>query len=179
VLARAGVAFPAWEHDVPFTVENRPVVDSRGSTAVSARRTFLFGRGERTMIDAITAEPAADGAGVSGGSGGPGGAALHLVDHLGTARRVTTRLRASVIGGELHLHGDRVGLRIGPWHVAILRPLSPTVELVERFDDEAGRQHVSVELRLPVVGRIYEYSGHFDYSVRAADASTDRPGGTP
>lgn len=156
VLARAGVAFPAWERDVAFTVENRPVVDSRGHTAVSATRTFSFRRGERRMTDAITAESGAEAA---------GRAEMHLVDHLGAARRVTTRLRASVIGGELHLHGDRVGLRIGPRHVAILRALSPTVELVERFDDEAGRQHVSVELRLPVVGLIYEYSGHFDYAV--------------
>jgi hypothetical protein len=154
-LGRAGIAFPAWEEHVPFSVENRPVVDACGRTAVGAVRTFHFARGDRRMVDAITAD------------------GTDLVDHLGEGRRLTARLRASVRGGALTLDSDEVCVRIGSRHVRILRPLAPTVELVERFDDSVGRQHVSVVLRLPVVGRIYEYSGHFDYAITA-----DTPGGT-
>ena len=85
--------FPVWEHDVPFTVENRPVTVRRGRIggrdgrptagreahpAVRAHRTFRFRAGDRTMVDAITAEP--DG----------------LVDHLGRHGRVSARLAVTV-----------------------------------------------------------------------------------
>ncbi|BDZ49460.1 hypothetical protein GCM10025867_17010 [Frondihabitans sucicola] len=182
LLGRAGIAFPAWEGDVAFTVENRPMVDAAGVTGVRAVRTFHFARGERRMLDAITAvTPAEPPAGVAptaasapgAGRGQAGDARPQLVDTLGGASRLTTRLRASVEGGALTMHSDEVAVRIGPRRVVILPALAPTVELVERFDDGVRRQHVSVVLRLPVIGRIYEYAGHFDYTV-----TDDRAGGT-
>jgi len=53
------------------------------------------------------------------------------------------------------------------------------VTLHEAFDPAAGRQRVSLTLDAPVVGRIYEYSGHFDYRIEPRAAAADRhPGGT-
>ena len=45
--------------------------------------------------------------------------------------------------------------------------IRPRVTLVERIDGSSERQHVALTIDLPVIGRIYEYSGSFDYEVRA------------
>jgi NAD dependent epimerase/dehydratase family enzyme len=40
VLAAEGIMFPAWQRDVPFTVVNRPIVETRGKPAVHANATW-------------------------------------------------------------------------------------------------------------------------------------------
>jgi len=47
-------------------------------------------------------------------------------------------------------------------------PFAPRVTLVERWDDAVDRQHVSLALDAPLLGRIYEYAGHFDYALEDA-----------
>lgn len=167
-LARDGVVFPVWERDVPFTVENRPARVRRGGgdrqearIAVRARRTFRFRSGTRTMVDAITAEP--DG----------------LVDHLGRRGRLSARLRAEVDAdgpdaGALRLVSTRVTFRaLGRgWSLPAL--VAPRVTLVERFDDEADRQRVSLVLTAPVIGTLYRYEGTFRYRI-----APDGDEGTP
>ena len=54
--------------------------------------------------------------------------------------------------------------------MALPRALAPRVALTERFDDDVDRQHVTVILSLPLVGRVYEYSGHFDYAITLEEA---------
>ena len=44
-------------------------------------------------------------------------------------------------------------------------PFAPTVTLLERYDEGAGRQHVDLTMDAPVLGRLYEYSGFFDYVI--------------
>ncbi|OII09135.1 hypothetical protein BIU96_04380 [Curtobacterium sp. MCBA15_008] len=157
-FARDGVMFPVWERDVPFTVENRPAHVRRGSTgleaqvAVRAHRTFRFRSGARTMVDAITAEP--DG----------------LVDHLGRRGRVSALLRTEVDGtgpdaGALRLVSTRVTFRALGREVRLPAVIAPRVTLVERFDDEADRQRVSLVLSAPVVGTLYRYEGAFRYEI--------------
>lgn len=157
-FARDGVMFPVWERDVPFTVENRPARVRRGSTgleaqvAVRAHRTFRFRSGARTMVDAITAEP--DG----------------LVDHLGRRGRVSALLRTEVDGtgpdaGALRLVSTRVTFRALGREVRLPAVIAPRVTLVERFDDEADRQRVSLVLSAPVVGTLYRYEGAFRYEI--------------
>jgi hypothetical protein len=34
-----------------------------------------------------------------------------------------------------------------------------------RWDDSSDSQHVSVVISAPVLGRVYEYSGYFNYEV--------------
>ena len=157
-FARDAVMFPVWERDVPFTVENRPAHVRRGSTgleaqvAVRAHRTFRFRSGARTMVDAITAEP--DG----------------LVDHLGRRGRVSALLRTEVDGtgpdaGALRLVSTRVTFRALGREVRLPAVVAPRVTLVERFDDEADRQRVSLVLSAPVVGTLYRYEGAFRYEI--------------
>lgn len=164
VLGRQGVLFPVWQHDVPFGVVNTPGVDPAGGVAVGAVRTFAFSDdpdSHRSMVDAITA--------------GPGG----LVDHLGTRRRWSADLAVAVVDGGLVLTSGALALRVGRRHLPLPRAVSPRVTLHEAFDPAAGRQRVSLTLDAPVVGRIYEYSGHFDYRIEPRAAAADRhPGGT-
>lgn len=156
-FARDAVMFPVWEQDVPFTVENRPVRVGRGPgpqghVAVRAHRTFRFRAGDRTMVDAITA--------------GPDG----LVDHLGRHGRVSALLRAEVDpdgpdAGALRLVSTRVTFRALGREWGLPAAVAPRVTLVERFDDDAGRQRVSLVLRAPVIGTLYRYEGTFSYSI--------------
>lgn len=159
VFARDSVVFPVWDRDVPFTVENRAARVRRGSgaglearPAVRAHRTFHFRSGARTMVDAITAEP--DG----------------LVDHLGRHGRVSARLRAQVDAdgpdaGALRLASTHVTFRVLGRDLRLPAALSPRVTLVERFDDEADVQRVSLVLAAPVLGTLYRYEGAFRYEI--------------
>lgn len=158
-FARDGILFPVWERDVPFTVENRPARVRRGSdddpearVAVRAHRTFRFRSGSRTMVDAITAEP--DG----------------LVDHLGRRGLVSALLRTEVDGdgpdaGALRLVSTRVTFRALGREWRLPHRVAPRVTLVERFDDEADLQRVSLVLSAPVVGTLYRYEGAFRYVI--------------
>ncbi|MEL4318475.1 DUF4166 domain-containing protein [Leifsonia sp. YIM 134122] len=149
VLARSGVVFPVWQRDVPFTVENRCTPDG----AVVARRIFDLDGGERTMVDRVSMTP------------------IGLIDELGHGRRggvVRAAFRAAVVDGALVLDSTRVGVRLGWLRFELPRLLAPRVTLVERFDDASARQHVAVAIDLPVVGRLYEYSGSFAYAITIA-----------
>ncbi|GGL02987.1 hypothetical protein JOE58_002972 [Curtobacterium luteum] len=155
-FARDAVMFPVCERNVPFTVENRPVRVGRGpgpgDFAVRAHRTFRFRFGDRTMVDAITA--------------GPDG----LVDHLGRRGRVSARLRAEVPtdgpdAGALRLVSTHVAFRALGREWGLPAVTAPRVTLVERFDDDADLQRVSLVLAMPVLGTLYRYEGAFSYSV--------------
>jgi hypothetical protein len=160
LFARDAVMFPVWEHDVPFTVANRPVRVGRGDRrpgreaqiAVRAHRTFRFRSGDRTMVDAIAA--------------GPDG----LVDHLGRRGRVSADLLAEVDAdgpdaGALRLVSTRVSFRALGREWSLPAAVSPRVTLTERFDDEADRQRVSLVLSAPVLGTLYRYEGAFRYAI--------------
>jgi len=139
VLERRRILFPVWERDVAFTVENR--ADHSG---VSAVRTFRLRSGDRTMVDHVSFD------------------ARGLIDRLGDGGVLDARLAASVVDGELRLVSTSA-------HWRRLRiPLAPRVRLTERYDDAAGRQHVALTLESKVLGRLYEYSGHFDYRIEAS-----------
>ena len=136
MLGRSGIVFPVWAHGVPFAIENRLDGD-----VLRARRAFRFADGERVMVDAVTA-----------GDG-------RIVDRLGRAGALRADLAASVEGGALVLRSVRTSWR------GIPIPLAPRVTLVERWDDASGRQHVALTLDAPLIGRVYEYEGRFDYAV--------------
>ncbi|MCU1475861.1 MAG: hypothetical protein JWQ64_554 [Subtercola sp.] len=149
VLEAENIAFAVWQTNVPFRVENRPVIDPLGRVAVTARRTFDFGgsAGTKTMLDAITATEHG------------------LVDYLGRHRRLAAHLIANIPDGELHLTSTSLRLHLGRAHFAIPRVIAPRVQLTERFDEADGRQHVSVRIVAPVIGTVYEYGGSFTYDI--------------
>ncbi|MEO7124309.1 MAG: DUF4166 domain-containing protein [Lacisediminihabitans sp.] len=161
VLARQGIAFAVWEQQVPFEVENHSTEGDAHAAphhpTVSAIRTFHFRKSQRQMIDAITLEKAPDGG-------------LVLVDHLGPRRYLSAQLHMTVRDGALDMRSTkttRMTVRVGRRHIRIPALIAPTVTLTERFDNATERQHVSVVLAVPGLGRIYEYAGFFEYAITA------------
>jgi hypothetical protein len=146
-FARAQVMFPVWERDVPFTVENRRMQAPGAGPAVAAVRTFALRGRPSTMVDEI---------GLSDGA---------LVDRLGAPVRAEARFAASVRDGALRLRSTAVWIVLGGRRVRVPGPLAPVVALTERWDEAAERQHVSIAVRMPVIGRIYQYSGRFEYRI--------------
>lgn len=140
VLARAAIAFPVWEHDVPFEVVNVP-----GDGAVRATIAFGFRRGEAVMRHEIRMTPAG------------------LRDVLGTRGRLEASLVADAVEGRLELRSTGVRLRLGAARIPI--PFAPRIALVERRDGD--RQRVAFTMTAPLVGRIYEYAGSFTYRIEA------------
>lgn len=153
LLQRQGVLFPGWRHDVPFTVTNMPGRDAKGRVVLWAIRRFEFAGRTREMVDAITVLKSATGP--------------VLVDFLGRDALIECALEAVVSDGSLRMRSTAVAVRIAGIRLVIPRVFAPRVSLVERFDDGANLQHVSVELCAPVLGRLYEYAGSFAYEIRA------------
>lgn len=141
VLARGAIAFPVWESDVPFEVVNVP-----GESSVRATLAFGFRHGERVMRHEIRMTPHG------------------LIDSLGNRGRLEATLDPAVVDGRLMVRSTGVRLRIGSARIPI--PLAPRIRLVERRDGD--RQRVEFSMTAPVVGRIYEYAGAFDYRIEAA-----------
>ncbi|KQO99867.1 DUF4166 domain-containing protein [Leifsonia sp. Leaf264] len=146
LLGRSGVVFPVWERDVAFTVENR----ATATGAITARRTFELAECARTMVDRVAFTP------------------IGIVDELGGGRLggpVRAAFDVDVSDGALVLQSTRVGVRLAGLRIELPRCIAPSVRLVESFDDASERQRVAVTIDLPVIGRVYEYSGSFRYGI--------------
>lgn len=138
-----GVIYAGWQLSVPFRVTNR-LVDGR---AVSERE-FLLPGDSWTMRDAVSLNPHG-----------------RLVDELGDPAIVAASFDTTITDGALQLTSRAVGIRIGRIHLRMPRLLSPVVRLTESFDDVTDRQRVAVTIRVPLLGRVYEYSGDFTYRI--------------
>ncbi|MEN0023437.1 MAG: DUF4166 domain-containing protein [Microbacterium sp.] len=140
-----GVAFAGWERDVPFRIENR-TVDGR---ALATRWFELPGR-TWVMPDAVEL--------TAGGI---------LRNEIGPHRTVVTTFDIDVRDEAVVLTIRRVGLRLGPLRFSVPGFLSPRIGLVERWDEERERHHVSMTIDAPVLGRVYEYIGFFEYAIES------------
>jgi len=140
-----GVAFAGWERDVPFRIENR-TVDGR---ALAIRWFELPGR-TWVMPDAVEL--------TAGGI---------LRNEIGPHRTVVTTFDIDVRDEAVVLTIRRVGLRLGPLRFSVPGFLSPRIGLVERWDEERERHHVSMTIDAPVLGRVYEYIGFFEYAIES------------
>lgn len=138
VLGRAGIVFPVWERDVSFEIVNRPT--RRGLESI---RTFRFASGTRVMADEVRWHRG------------------RLLQGLGSPAFLIVELDASVADGALELRSQRTALRIG--RRSFWLPIAPSVRLGKHRAGE--RQHVRLILEAPLIGRIYEYEGEFDYRV--------------
>lgn len=142
-LDKRGVVFAGWEQDVPFRVVNRTV-----AFRAIAEREFQRPGGTWVMQDAVAL-----------------GRYGRIVDELGEPGTIAASFDVDVRGGALLLTSVRVGVRWRGMRMRLPRLLSPIVRLVERFDDERGQQHVSLTVDAPLIGRVYEYEGWFDYRI--------------
>lgn len=139
-LSLDAILVPAWATGVPFTIENRST--ARGT--VRAERRFELAGGTFVMVDEV------------------GMTRLGLADRLGHRGLLLAHLAAEVVDGHLELTSTGTTLFGIP-----LGRLSPRLTLIERT--AGARQHVSLTLDAPLIGRLYEYSGSFTYSVETHD----------
>jgi hypothetical protein len=144
VLARWNVLWPVWEQEVPFTIVNVPTPHG----LVSVRR-FRFAAGDRTMTDRVIFTRAG------------------LRQRLGADERVVVELALESGVDGLHIASRRVGIRMLGLRWSLPAAWAPRVVVHERALPD-GRQHVALTLDLPLVGRIYEYAGAFEYRVEPA-----------
>ncbi|GAB3600576.1 hypothetical protein GCM10027408_27990 [Microbacterium tumbae] len=142
-LQRRGVLVASWHRDVPFRIENRTVA----GRAVAERVLQLPG-GPWTMRDAVAATPLG-----------------RVVDELGEPVLLAASFDVDVRDGALHLTSRAVGMRICRLRVRAPDVLAPVVRLTERYDDERDRQRVDLVIDMPLLGRVYEYGGWFDYRI--------------
>jgi hypothetical protein len=140
-----GVAFAGWERDVPFRIENRTI----GGTAVAVRYFDLPGR-TWVMPDTVAL-----------------GENRILRNEIGPHRTVVTTFDLDVHDGAVVLTIRRVGMRFGRLRIAAPRFLRPRIGLVERWDDGRQQHHVNMTIDAPLLGRVYEYTGYFDYVIES------------
>jgi hypothetical protein len=145
IAERAGVAFAGWEHDLPFRIENRTI----NGRAVAVR---YFALPSRAWVMPDTVVLTADGI---------------LRNEIGPQRTVVTTFDIGVHDGAVRLSIRRIGVRVGPIRIAAPRILSPTITLVERWDEEREQHHVDMTIDAPLLGRVYEYRGFFDYRIES------------
>lgn len=144
VLGRWNIVWPVWEREVPFTVVNVPT--PHGLIAV---RRFRFASGDRVMTDRIIYTRHG------------------LRQRLGAGERVVAEMFVRPVDGGLRITSGRVGIRMLGLRFSLPARWSPSIEVLERTLAD-GRQHVSLTLDLPVVGRAYEYAGAFSYRIEKA-----------
>lgn len=144
-----------------LTVVNVPHADSHGRLCLSSTRTFAFADVTRTMQDTMLA--GRDGL-------------LH--DFLGRSRFLEVSLRLSVSPeGWLRMRSVGTWLWVGRVRIPVPQILSARVDLLERWDAETASQRVEVTLTHPILGRVFEYRGSFEYDPRAGrvgDVDTTR-----
>ncbi|MFT4158042.1 MAG: DUF4166 domain-containing protein [Microbacterium sp.] len=146
MLGRRGVIPACWERDVSFRIENL-VIASRAI----GRREFRLPSGRWIMHDAVIATPHG-----------------RVVDELGEPAMIVASFDVDVQDGGLLLTSRAIGIRLGRLRLRVPRPISPVVRLSERFDDAINRQSVTLTIDAPVIGRVYEYCGDFDYRIEKA-----------
>ncbi|MFF7293362.1 DUF4166 domain-containing protein [Microbacterium sp. NPDC008134] len=140
-----GVAFAGWERDVPFRIENRTI----GGAAVAVRHFELPGR-TWVMPDIVTL-----------------GSNRILRNEIGPRRTVVTTFDIDVVDGAVELRIRQVGMRFGRLRIAAPRLLRPSIGLIERWDEERQQHHVNMTIDAPLLGRVYEYTGYFDYAIES------------
>jgi hypothetical protein len=88
---------------------------------------------------------------------------------LGRRRSFRARFQPSVRDAGLQLHSTDVELRVGRHHLRIPAGVAPRIRLTERPVGAGAtsppRQHIAITVDVPVLGRIYEYSGTFTYEI--------------
>lgn len=160
---------PGMHRDVPFRVENR--TESGRQTAT---RTMCFDGGEWSMVDAVSFVPRRHPASVRGANLGDSSGGV--VDVLGEPSVVEAEFDVDVVDGGLRLRSRRIVLRLGALRVSVPKAIRPVTALSERFDDSIDRQRVDLVVDVPVIGRVYEYSGTFIYRIEPGDDSAQTVG---
>jgi hypothetical protein len=72
---------------------------------------------------------------------------------------VEMRFRLEAVGGALNYQTVSVALRLGSLRVPLPNWLSPCVTAWEKAVDDTNQIHVSVDVTIPLLGRLIAYDG--------------------
>ncbi|MDI6023238.1 DUF4166 domain-containing protein [Leucobacter sp. UT-8R-CII-1-4] len=154
VLQSRGVLYAGFARSARFRVINRTVAIAGSEFgAAEARREIDVPGGNWTMVDSVIV------------TGGTESAPPGVVDRLGDPHTVSAQFTAEVKDGALSMTSIKAGLRWGGLRIRLPRWCAPVVHLTEAYDPVSGLQRITLSLTAPIVGKIYEYRGHFAYGI--------------
>lgn len=149
------ILVPGVGTDVPFVIENYPYRDELGRETVTFVRRYAMRPGRTARFDATMV--------LAGG---------RVVDYLGTHQHLAVDLQLAVDDrGGLVLRSGAQRFYEGPIAFRFPMIFSGRATLHERWSEEDDRFYVDLEVRNPVFGFLFGYSGWFTCEwVAAADA---------
>ncbi|WP_028610733.1 DUF4166 domain-containing protein [Paenibacillus harenae] len=149
------ILFPQGGCGIPFTIENYAYIDRYGRETVTWVRRFQFPRKVRcfdaTMIYS--------------------GERKRIVDYLGNKQHLAVDLDVSAdANGGIRIRSGEQRFYEGRFRFRFPRWLTGSAEVHEWYDDGEGCYKITVEVRNPVVGRIFLYEGAFQAAFIAAES---------
>lgn len=141
------ILFPHHGNNIPFVIENYPYIDGFGRPTLTFNRTLQLPGGKKRRFDATMVHSRKRGA---------------IVDYLGTHQHLATDLLLEVLpDGGLHLQTSGQRFYEGP--VAFNFPAIGTgiADLYERYDEDRGVYTIQMQVRNPLFGFLFGYSGEF------------------
>lgn len=140
------IMFPKGGRDIPFSIENFAYIDRFGRETVTWIRKFKFPKAIRhfdaTMVYSGEREC--------------------IIDYLGNKQHLAVDLKISVAeNGGIRIRSGEQRFYKGPLRFRIPRLLTGTAEVNEWYDDHEGCYKISVDVRNPIIGRIFRYEGSF------------------
>ena len=154
------IMFPETGHDIPFTIENFPYVDSWGRETVTFVRTFELGHTRRrfdaTMVWSEKRQC--------------------VVDYLGTHQHLAADVHLAVDDrGGLHLRTSEQRFHERAASFRFPASLTGTGDVHEWFDEDTGRHRIEVVVSNPRLGRLFGYRGSFTAERREIPAGGVAP----
>ena len=154
------ILIPEVGRDVPLTIENYPYRDPLGRETVTFVREFRVRPGLTSRFDAtmIWSE-----------------GRQRVIDYLGTHQHLAVDLDLQVEpDGSLLLTTHAQRLYEGRLGLTFPMLFSGKAVLRENWDDEAAVYRINLEVRNPVFGFLFGYSGTFTCEFPPADGAPDR-----
>jgi hypothetical protein len=148
------IMFPAAGRNVPFTIENYAYRDGFGRETVTWNRCFEVGRRRRrfdaTMIWSEQRQ--------------------RVVDYLGTHQHLAVDIDLEVDPtGGLRLRSGAQRFYEGPIAFDFPMLASGYADVLEWWDEDAGRYRIDVRVTNPRFGRLFGYRGSFEVEERRVD----------
>ncbi|KRE25119.1 DUF4166 domain-containing protein [Paenibacillus sp. Soil522] len=140
------IMFPQGGKNIPFSIENFAYIDRFGRETVTWVRKFNFPRRLRhfdaTMVYSGEREL--------------------IVDYLGNKQHLAVDLQFSVTeNGGIRVRSGEQRFYEGVLHFRFPRLLTGIAEVNEWYDDHEGCYKITVDVRNPIIGRIFRYEGSF------------------
>lgn len=141
------ILFPEQGRNIPFTIENYPYIDGFGRPTITFVRSLGHRNARKRRFDATMV--------YSPQYGG-------IIDYLGTHQHLATGLMLEVLDdGSLHLQTGTMRFYEGPLAFTVPAICTGTADLYESYDDARNVFSIRMQVRNPVFGFLFGYTGEF------------------